>query len=270
MQKPTIVFVTGAWVSPHLQPIPTPKKTPQSPFLTPLKKHKPDLYTPLTSALESAGYTVKAPHLPSVGGKTPSFNDDVTTIRESITASTDAGQDVVVLMHSYGGIPGSEAVEGLTRLDQSSSREKGCVIRLIYLAAFVIAEKGSMMSGLGGQPLEWWDHGKEQMIVKKGRPAEVFYNGVDAATAEELEGKLVGHATGSFESKVSYAAWKHVQSTYIVCEKDNAIPAEVQEKMAGQPGGKITVERLDAGHSPWMTDLEDTVKVIRKAIGEQV
>lgn len=244
--KPTIVLVTGAW-------------------------HEAHLYSPLTSALESAGYSVSAPALPSVGGVQEDFSEDVAAVREAIVSIADAGNDVVLLMHSNGGVAGSEAVKGLTRLDRGSeAREKGSVIRMIYLCAFALPEKTSLMSALGGKPLPWWEDAADGKAWKATNTHEIFYNGVDKAKADEVTAQLKYHAKGVFSSKTTYAAWKHIQSTYIICEKDNAIPVEEQENMTKQGGNKFTVVRLDAGHSPFLSKLDETVTLIRKAIGESV
>lgn len=245
MLKPTIVFVTGAW-------------------------HGPELYAPLTSALETAGYTVSAPVLPSIGGKQKDFKEDVSAVREAVKSATEAGNDVILLMHSYGGVVGSEAAEGFTRLDRQSGSESGSVVRMVYLCAFVLPEKKSLMNGLGGQALPWWEAVEDDTQYKAINCHEIFYNDVDKEVADKMISGLKPHAKGVFSSKVTYAAWKHILSVYIICEKDNAIALDTQESMATQPGNKITVERMDCGHSPWLSNLDGTVKLVRKAIGEKV
>lgn len=71
-------------------------------------------------------------------------------------------------------------------------------------------------------------------------------------------------------SKMTYPAWKDVPSTYLICEKDNAIPVERQEAMSSQKGGKFTVVRCEEGHSPFLSRPELVARVIRKAAGETV
>lgn len=53
----------------------------------------------------------------------------------------------------------------------------------------------------------------------------VFYNDVPDSIAQENKKTLLLHSPGSMRQAVTYAAFKHVPSTYIVCEKDAAIPA---------------------------------------------
>ena len=61
----------------------------------------------------------------------PSMYDDATAIAEEITRLTDEGKDVIVLAHSYGGVPTSESVKSLS--GKSKEKLKG----LIYVAAVV-------------------------------------------------------------------------------------------------------------------------------------
>jgi len=99
---------------------------------------------------------------------------------------------------------------------------------------------------------------------------KIFYNGVAPEVAAAEKAKLELHSSGAFASKVTFAAWKDFPSTYLVCEKDNAIPVEKQEAMAKQKGGKWKVERCDEGHSPFLSKPEFVARVIRKAAGETV
>lgn len=138
------------------------------------------------------------------------------------------------------------------------------MIRLIYMTAFALEEGVSLMAALGHKALPWWRSAnqKQWQAVNTSR---IFYNDVDPELAEALAPKLDLQSKGSFESKQTYAAWKHIDSTYIVCEYDNAIPKQMQVAMASQAGGKFTIEYLAAGHSPFLSAPQQTVDIIRKA-----
>ena len=235
--KPTIVLVTGAW-------------------------HKPNMYSSLISDLETAGYPVIAPALPSVGGTCDSFDEDVALVHDLVAGEVNQGRAVVVLMHSYGGMVGGAAVKGLGSHEISNG---GGVTRLIYLTAFAMDEGISLWNALNNQPLPWFgDANPKQWSANNA--TEICYNDVDPQIAAELETRLELQAKGVFLSKQTYAAWKYIDSTYVVCDKDNAIPKAAQEGMASQPGGKFTVEHLDASHSPWLSMPKETLDVVRKAI----
>lgn len=58
------------------------------------------------------------------------LDDDVHQIRKLALQDLDAGRDIVALMHSYGGVVGSNALAGLGAAD----REKGGHVKaLIYM-----------------------------------------------------------------------------------------------------------------------------------------
>lgn len=125
MSKPVFVIVPGAW-------------------------HHPDAFGPVMKQLDAAGYNSVGVTLPSVGTEPPikGFEPDVEAVRNAIHQVLDSGDDVVLVMHSYGGIPGSEATKGVSG--------KGKIRRLVYCCSFVLPEGGSLFhTALGGQPGPW-------------------------------------------------------------------------------------------------------------------
>jgi hypothetical protein len=57
-------------------------------------------------------------------------------VTAALTPLVNAGKNVVMVMHSYGGAPGSAAVKGLTRAVRQTAGLPGGVIELVYMAAF--------------------------------------------------------------------------------------------------------------------------------------
>ena len=133
--KPEFIIVPGAW-------------------------HSPESFNSTTILLQHAGYTVHGIFLPSVGASPPlqSFNPDVSVIQDAINKVLSSGNDVVMIYHSYGGVPGSEALgEYLKTLETGEKKEGwGIVRRLVYCCAFVLPEGGSLMAALGFKPLPWF------------------------------------------------------------------------------------------------------------------
>lgn len=211
MSRPVVVLVPGAW-------------------------HNPSGFAPLAKHLTEHGYTVEGVSLASVGASKPmpNFDDDVSAVASSITKFADQGSDVVVLVHSYGGFPGSSACKGLLKSDRQAQGEKGGVVHLIYCAAFAIEEGVCLMDGLGGEPLPWFEfngEGDEKSMMPM-TPGETFYNDIkDKAVLDDLVRSLRPQTYGPFWSKNTYAAWKHVPSTYVVCENDEALPPQAQKDM---------------------------------------
>lgn len=104
--------------------------------------HSPRVYEPLKAALLCYGYTVVPLGLPSVGGKPPTydFTEDVAAIRNMATHLVESGNDVIVVMHSYGGLPGGEALQGLGKREREQRGLRGGVIRLVFIMSWMARE----------------------------------------------------------------------------------------------------------------------------------
>lgn len=130
--KPAFVFVPGAW-------------------------HGPECFEPTIKLLSERGYPGHGIRLHSVAAKTPlqNFDADVEIIRHTISDLVSSGRDVVVVMHSYGGSPASEATKYF--IDDNEGKDgKGKIIRMIWVCAFVLPKGGSMMKGIGMNDLPWF------------------------------------------------------------------------------------------------------------------
>ena len=132
--KPTILFVPGAWI-------------------------QPPMYSPFLNVLHGAGYPVQVVTYPSLDPTNPSTADvaaDSASIRnETLLPLVAEGKEVVIVMHSYGGMPGSVAATGLGIVERQASREAGGVVGLVFLSGFVLAEGASVADGQGGALPAW-------------------------------------------------------------------------------------------------------------------
>ena len=59
---------------------------------------------------------------------------------------------------------------------------------------------------------------------------------------------------------VQSVAWRDVPSTYVICDRDNAIPVPAQEAMAARAD---TTHRLQSDHSPFLSDPDAVAELIR-------
>jgi hypothetical protein len=73
--------------------------------------YTPDFFSPVTQLLESQGYHARGVSLPTVGGPATG-EDDISAIRSAIDEEISQGQDVVLIMHSRGGVSGGSSVRG--------------------------------------------------------------------------------------------------------------------------------------------------------------
>lgn len=206
VSRPTLLLVHGAW-------------------------HGAWCWDELTSVLDAGGWRTRTVDLPSAGGRAGVEDDSRAVLRE--LASIDG--PVVVLAHSYGGIPVTQAVA-----------EAGNVLRVVYLAAYQL-DVGESLLGHHGAPVPPEPHGFRP--VPEG-PVAMFYGDVHGSRADEAVGRLVPQSTRSFTDTVTRAGWRTLPSTYIVCEHDQALPPKNQEELARRSG---TVHRIASGHSPFLS-----------------
>lgn len=131
-EKPTILFVPGAW-------------------------HFPAGFDVVREQLKALGYPSEAVALPSIGAIPPAkdLSDDAAHLRVSIEKLANHGKKIVLVTHSYGGVVGSCAVEGLGFGERKSAGVEGGVIQLVYLSAFALPKGTSLLDALGGKPLPW-------------------------------------------------------------------------------------------------------------------
>lgn len=132
MSRPTIVFAPGAW-------------------------HTPDCFDIPREELHKRGWETEAVAYPSVGAEPPTkgLADDAAALRSTLERLADAGREIVLVVHSYGGLVGQNALEGLGCKQRQAGGKKGGVIIFVYLAAFVAPKGASIKAMLGGQFLPW-------------------------------------------------------------------------------------------------------------------
>jgi alpha-beta hydrolase superfamily lysophospholipase len=116
-------------------------------------------YYELIDIIAQHGYEAFANNLPSISRHAPeepaSLHEDAIFFRNIIRKIADQGKDVIVLSHSYGGIVGTEAVEGVLKAERHAKGLPGGVIRIIYLSAIVLRTGASMRSEHGDIPSEF-------------------------------------------------------------------------------------------------------------------
>ena len=217
---PTLVLVHGAW-------------------------HGSWCWEPLADALGDV--PVQTIDLPSAGDNPAVLGDlyaDAAAVRSALSS---IGGPTVVLGHSYGGAAITEAV----------AADSG-VAHLIYLCAFLLDEGESILGAVGGTPPPWRDVRGDHVLVRM--PAAVFYNDVPPEPTARSVARVSAHSLAAFEQPLTNAGWKAVPSTYMMCERDQAIPPFAQEAMAQRAS---EVLRMDTGHSPFLSQPEALARLLR-------
>lgn len=119
---PVLVLVHGAW-------------------------HHPSHYKLLVEACRNEGFQdIVTPRNPTSGsieqvvGKT--YLDDVQVIQEATAPFLDAGRELVLVAHSYGGVPAASSLQGNTVQERAEKGLKGGIRGLVSIAAFLLPQKG--------------------------------------------------------------------------------------------------------------------------------
>lgn len=89
----------------------------------------------ISQTLTKFGYTNLTLALPSTGTINGTFTNDVRIVRSVLESIVRADQEVVLVMHSAGGIVGSAAIEGLGKSAREANGMKGGILKLVYLSA---------------------------------------------------------------------------------------------------------------------------------------
>jgi hypothetical protein len=112
--------------------------------------HPPRIFDRIKYALALHGYTVLPTALPSNGARPAiyDFTEDVRAIREQVAMLVNGGEDVIVVLHSYAGIPGGEALWGLGKTERRQRGLRGGVLRVVFIMS-ILAKEGFQASQRG-------------------------------------------------------------------------------------------------------------------------
>jgi predicted alpha/beta hydrolase len=110
----------------------------------------PTYYAHFANVIEAMGYEIEVIDLPTVGaapgqgreGTLPTMLDDVAVTKTAVNRLADQGKDVLLVAHSYGGIPVSQCVEGLSKKARAEQGKRGGIVKIGYITSVVPAVKG--------------------------------------------------------------------------------------------------------------------------------
>ncbi len=224
MRNPTFLLVHGSW-------------------------HGPWCWDYLKPALARLGYAAETVSLPSCGDSPQGLGglaDDAETV--SRVAAGIVG-DVVIVGHSYGGVPITEATYGPN------------VKRLVYLAAFMPDTGRSYVSYLPPGPLPPYVGLREDgtFAVPEGQAHAAFYADCTPETSEWATARLRLQSQAVMAPAITDAAWRKIPSTYIVTTQDQALPPDFQRMFAAQAG---EVREFVSSHSPFLSRPDDLAQLL--------
>ncbi|TVY36047.1 hypothetical protein LOCC1_G007977 [Lachnellula occidentalis] len=243
IHKPTILFIHGSW-------------------------HNPNHFKSIRTLFESAGFPTECPPQATINAKphtTLTLQDDVQVIQAALSNLIEDDKDIIVVMHSYGGVLGSEAVH--EKFGKKVRQEKGLtggVTQLLYLTAFILPLGASITTTLGQLPpfIKVEDNG---LCMIQGAD-NLFYNDISKEDQDHYMSELAPVPTVTQTATPTYAAYQHYPSSYLYCSGDAALPLFVQEMMVNGSGANFKKETCTAGHSPFLSQPQVVLDIIKNMV----
>lgn len=252
-KRPTFVLVHGAW-------------------------HRPAHGEKLVAALKAHGYNTVAPALASVienGAPIPeTMQPDIDVVRKAVMDVLDDGSDVIVVTHSYGGLPGSAALEGLDPATRKKQGFQTSVVALAGISTFFQPVGWTAADGREQNPPQIADpSGKATMPLKDPEPYHWFYHDLPKEEAEKYTSMLKPMSLMALMDKSKFAAYEVIPTHYLLCTQDYALLYEGQKLIVQRmkdAGANVREETIVSSHSPFLSMPERTADFLRRTAGENI
>ncbi|KAH8653237.1 Alpha/beta hydrolase fold-1 [Tricladium varicosporioides] len=236
---PTIVMVPGAW-------------------------HTSKHFKIFSRSLEKLNFPSVSIQMPDLGSAHPNsitVTDDVNSIRSILLYLLSEGKEVILLSHSWGGGPAGTAVNGLSKVERQSRGEKGGVVGLIFIAAF-LARKGVIFKdALGGKLGSFVlrdTPGVGNTLPNSSLAIDAFYHDVPLALATRAVLELLPVSENAFATpSPSDPGWLNEgfkgRLAWIYTEQDHSVPPATQDSIMNGSGQVWDVRKMNTSHSPFLS-----------------
>jgi pimeloyl-ACP methyl ester carboxylesterase len=206
------------------------------------------------TALTASGHRVEALDLPSSGTDSTALSglqDDVDTVRRALGAS---GTGAVLVGHSGGGLVLAELAG------------HAAVRHSVYVAALRAQSGQSGSDMLGGQISPWMTASPAEGVVRVSDNPDVVREALCADVEKgrflrDIYPRYVLTSLKVLADPCSAPAASH-ETTYIICEKDQAVPVAAQQAMSATADN---VESLPSSHSSLLSMPERLAQVLERA-----
>lgn len=210
-------------------------------------------WTDTAAQLEKQGHTVHAVDLPSSGTDPAALTglaEDAAVVRRAVEA---AAEPVVLVGHSWGGMVITE-LAGHPLVAQS-----------VYLAAFWPGRGQSVMDMLGGEPMPAFvgdprPDGSVPVVDDVELAHSLLCADLPADRVQDWYDHLLLTNAAVFGASSSAPDRRH-PTTYVVLDRDRAIPPPAQEAMAAKAD---RVEHMDASHGVMLSDPEGLAALLSR------
>lgn len=98
---------------------------------------------------------------------------------------------------------------------------------------------------------------------------DMMYQDCSEEQVKNLIAELRPHSLAVFWSKTTYAAWRAIPTTYVICEKDSPSTVAAANWLidAAKSSGTHAIDQVvhhDVGHSPFISQPEWTVEMLKE------
>jgi pimeloyl-ACP methyl ester carboxylesterase len=190
---------------------------------------------------------------------------DTALVRGYVESLADAGRKIVVLMHSYGGQVGSNALTGLglEARQMTNGPATGGVVRLVYIAAFALDVGEAMMDmvkKMGNAdliPLAFDFHEDGTVVSRDAK--NLLVGPGPGLSDEDLDAEVARferwNGTAMYQALES-CAWADIPVSYICTKNDMTVPLTYQQVIIENlrsRGKEVPTFELETGHCPQIT-----------------
>jgi hypothetical protein len=219
--------------------------------------HVPAHYETLANILETRGYKVVIPLLPSCRGRPFPANpveEDSAVLRHATLNLIEEGYEVVGVGHSYGGIPITDALHGVSLKEREKQGLTGGVSQLIYVGGFFLDEGRTLEMDAPIEIAKFCHYENGEKVISPGyEMGEVMYP--DLPVDERPQWVKLCRPTPQSPSftKLKHFAYREIEPVFVFLELDAAYPY-IAQKMTIEAfqakGDNFKTETLPSGHFP--------------------
>ncbi|KAK7215786.1 hypothetical protein V2G26_003789 [Clonostachys chloroleuca] len=211
----------------------------------------------------------------------PALNPDSEYLHtEVLEPAIETGADVVVFMHSYGGVYGAEALKGLSKQERAAKGLDGGVIAAILTCAFVAPTGNTALDcmGISADSLpEWIEHEESTGLVgmRKAYAKQVLFNDLPEEEGERLANMLPKQSITCFTTPVHWDPYQDPNFKgklgFIYTGADRIFPIEAQRQAVSKAEIKHAYLLEGSSHSPHLEHPEHlaglTIDIVRDITG---
>ena len=250
-------------------------------ILIPGSFSKPTVYSSVVTLLTTPPHShppelIHTITLPSTDSSRPegaaTLYDDASHVSSVITTLASRGLQVVVVMNSYAGFVGTQAVHNLSIPSRKTQgfTDGGGVSALVYLAAF-LPQKDQSVNALGN-PLPGDSPMIDPTIMRSQQMADAIFQDLSPEESMKHFDNLVPHSRVSFTNALTNEGYKEegVRVYYMQMLRDYVLMTEKQEEFiekAREGGVDVEVVRVDGGHVPMFGKEVEVVDLLVRAAG---